>query len=54
MAVPTVLPTEARGETFGGVTYHIDGELVPVLQLELGSVPAYFRAPRPSMEGSAR
>ncbi len=42
MAVPTVLPTEARGETFGGVTYHIDGELVPVLQLELGNVPAYF------------
>jgi uncharacterized protein (AIM24 family) len=42
MAVPTVLPTEARGETFGGVTYHIDGELVPVLQLELGNIPAYF------------
>lgn len=42
MAVPTVLPTEARGETFGGVTYHIEGELVPVLQLELGNVPAYF------------
>lgn len=42
MAVPTVLPTEAREETFGGVTYHIEGELVPVLQLELGNIPAYF------------
>ena len=42
MAVPTVLPTAARGETFGGVTYHIEGELVPVLQLELSNVPAYF------------
>jgi uncharacterized protein (AIM24 family) len=42
MAVPALLPTEARGETFGGVTYHIEGELVPVLQLELGNVPVYF------------
>lgn len=42
MAVPALLPTQARGETFGGVTYHIEGELVPVLQLELGNVPVYF------------
>lgn len=42
MAVPTIRPTEAMNETYGGVTYHIEGELVPVLHLELGSVPAYF------------
>ncbi len=42
MAVPVQLPTSARDEAFGGVTYHIEGELVPVLQLELGQVPAYF------------
>lgn len=42
MAVPTQLPTAARDETYGGVTYHIEGELVPVLQVELGTVPVYF------------
>ena len=42
MAVPTLLPTAARDETFGGVTYHIEGELVPVLHLELGTLPVYF------------
>jgi uncharacterized protein (AIM24 family) len=42
MAVPAILPTAARGETFGGVSYHVDGELVPVLQVELSSVPVYF------------
>jgi len=42
MAVPVLLPTQARDETFGGVTYHIEGELVPVLHLELASMPAYF------------
>jgi hypothetical protein len=35
MAVPTQLPTTAQNETFGGVTYHIEGELVPALHLEL-------------------
>ena len=42
MAVPTQRPTAARDETYGGVTYHIEGELVPVLQIELGTVPVYF------------
>jgi uncharacterized protein (AIM24 family) len=42
MAVPRLLPTAAEHETLAGVTYHIDGELVPVLQLELGERPVYF------------
>lgn len=42
MAVPTLMPTRAQNENFGGVTYHIEGELVPVLHLELNSVPVYF------------
>ncbi len=42
MAVPVLMPTAARDETFGGVTYHIEGELVPALHLELSAVPVYF------------
>ena len=42
MIAPTLLPTTARGENFAGVMYHIDGELVPVLAVELGKVPVYF------------
>ena len=42
MAVPTLLPTRAQNETFGGVTYHIEGELVPALHLELSSTGVYF------------
>lgn len=42
MAVPKQLATNTLNETFGGVTYHIEGELVPVLHLELGSVGIYF------------
>ncbi len=42
MAVPIQLTTATRDETFGEVTYHIEGELVPVLQVELTSVPVYF------------
>jgi uncharacterized protein (AIM24 family) len=42
MPVPTLHPTSALDETFGGVTYHIDGELVPVLQLVLTAAPVYF------------
>lgn len=42
MAVPIQLTTTTRQEAYGGVTYHIEGELVPVLQLELGEVPVYF------------
>ena len=36
MERPRLLPTSATDETFGGVTYHLDGELVPVLTVELG------------------
>ena len=43
LAVPVQLPTSLRNESYGGVTYHIEGELVPpVLHLELAQVPAYF------------
>lgn len=42
MIAPTLLATQARGESFAGVTYHIDGELVPVLTVDLGKVPVYF------------
>jgi uncharacterized protein (AIM24 family) len=42
MAVPKLLATSATNEVFGGVTYHIEGELVPVLHLELSATPVYF------------
>ena len=42
MAVPVLMPTAARDETFGGVTYHVEGELVPVLHIELSQMPIYF------------
>ena len=42
MAVPILLPTAAQNETFGGVTYHIQGELVPALHLELSTTGVYF------------
>jgi uncharacterized protein (AIM24 family) len=42
MAVPVILPSKAQNETFGGVTYHIEGELVPVLHVELSSTGIYF------------
>ena len=35
MPIPVLRPTAARAETFAGVTYHIEGELVPVLHVEL-------------------
>ncbi len=42
MAVPVQLPTAAREATYAGLRYHIEGELVPVLHLELGAAPVYF------------
>ncbi len=39
---PTLKATTAQAETFAGVTYHVDGELVPVLTVELSAVPVYF------------
>ena len=42
MAVPVQLTTNVQNETFGGVTYHIEGELVPALHLELSNTGVYF------------
>lgn len=42
MAIPQLHPTTIRNETFGGVTYHLEGELVPVLHVELASTHVYF------------
>lgn len=40
---PQLLPTSATQEVYGGVTYHLDGELVPVLTIELsGRRSIYF------------
>jgi uncharacterized protein (AIM24 family) len=38
MNLPAPIPTSVHDETFAGVTYHIRGELVPELQIELGDV----------------
>ncbi|HEY0777631.1 MAG TPA: AIM24 family protein [Gemmatirosa sp.] len=40
--VPVLLPTVRRDETYAGVTYHIEGELVPVLHVELSGEGVYF------------
>jgi len=42
MAAPIIIPTAARDAVGAGVTYHIEGELVPVLTVELGAEPIYF------------
>lgn len=43
MNQPQLLQTSAQAETFAGVTYHCDGELVPVLTVELEhGTPIYF------------
>jgi len=42
VTAPTLLATAVRGESFAGVTYRIEGELVPVLAVDLGKVPVYF------------
>lgn len=42
MALPVQLTTNVQNETFGGVTYHIEGELVPALHLELSNTGVYF------------
>ena len=40
---PQLKPTSAADETFAGVTYHLDGELVPVLTVEIRpDQPVYF------------
>jgi len=40
--LPRLMPTKAEAETFGGVTYHIDGELVPVLTVDVSRTSIYF------------
>jgi uncharacterized protein (AIM24 family) len=40
--IPEPIPTDIRDETFAGVTYHIRGQLVPELQIELSSAPVMF------------
>jgi len=41
--LPRLLPMTAEGETFAGVTYHLDGELVPVLTVSVApDQPVYF------------
>jgi len=42
MAIPVKVATPETSETFGGVTYNITGELVPVLNIELSHMPIYF------------
>lgn len=42
MAVPVLMPTNVQTESFAGVVYHVQGELVPVLQVELQSMPVFF------------
>jgi uncharacterized protein (AIM24 family) len=40
--LPSALPSAASSETFGGVSYRVDGELVPVLTVELQSENAVY------------
>jgi uncharacterized protein (AIM24 family) len=41
--LPRLLPTTAAGESFAGVTYHLDGELVPVLTVAVTpDQPVFF------------
>jgi uncharacterized protein (AIM24 family) len=42
MAVPVPIKTPVANETYGGVVYHIEGELVPALHIELNDMPVYF------------
>lgn len=41
-SLPRLAPTRAQAETFGGVTYHVDGELAPVLTIDVSRTPIYF------------
>jgi uncharacterized protein (AIM24 family) len=42
MPVPVLKPTSVRDEAFAGLRYHVEGELVPVLHIELWQMPIYF------------
>ena len=39
---PVLLPTSAKDETFAGVTYHVDGELVPALTVEISAAQSIY------------
>ncbi|MGO9490293.1 MAG: AIM24 family protein [Solirubrobacteraceae bacterium] len=42
MHLPEPIPQTVHDETFAGVTYHVRGELVPELQIEVSSQPVMF------------
>ena len=42
MGVPALLATHVVDEKYAGLTYHIQGELVPVLQIEMVQTGIYF------------
>jgi uncharacterized protein (AIM24 family) len=42
MHIPEPIPTAIHDESFAGVTYHVRGELVPELQIEVSSQPVMF------------
>ena len=42
MHIPEPIPTDVHDESFAGVTYHIRGQLVPELQIELSGEPVMF------------
>lgn len=42
MAFPKPVPTVVHDESFAGVTYHITGELVPVLTIDLKGTSVFF------------
>jgi uncharacterized protein (AIM24 family) len=41
-SLPRLMPTFAADETYGGVTYHIGGELVPVLSVDVSRRSVFF------------
>lgn len=42
MSEPVLKNTNIREETFAGITYHIQGDLVPVLEVILTTTPIFF------------
>jgi uncharacterized protein (AIM24 family) len=42
MHLPEPIPSSVHDETFAGVTYHIRGELVPELQIDVGNESVMF------------
>jgi uncharacterized protein (AIM24 family) len=40
--LPRLLPTAATAESYAGVTYRVDGELVPALTVDVSSRAVYF------------